>query len=147
MTLPVGPQRDACHVLEICLDPTSPTHSSCDRGDCYGALLQSVTSFEAKHELDCLACSYNSQQNSVCPSCGAERRRRKLHPLFTHSFWRELQLRSLFCETSNAPYTPRTIAAVSDRAHQQICGRAWSGDTTVRACSWQRHGANRSDTP
>ena len=63
MTLPVGPQRDACHVLEICFDPTSPTHSSCDRGDCYGALLQSVTSFEAKHELDCLACSYNSQQS------------------------------------------------------------------------------------
>ena len=63
MTLPVGPQRDACRVLEICFDPTSPTRSSCDRGDCYGALLQSVTSFEAKQELGCLACSYNSQQS------------------------------------------------------------------------------------
>ena len=61
--MPVGPQRDACSVLEICFDPTSPMHSSCDRGDCYGALLQSLTSFEAKHRVGCLACSYNSQQS------------------------------------------------------------------------------------
>ena len=47
MTLPVGPPCDACHVLEICFEPTRPMHSSCDRGDCYGALLQSVTCFEA----------------------------------------------------------------------------------------------------
>ena len=63
MTLPVGPQRDACHVLEICFDPTSPMHSSCERHNCYGALLQSLTSFEAKQEIRCRGCSYNTQES------------------------------------------------------------------------------------
>ena len=30
--LPIGSQRDACEVLEMCLDPTSPLHNSCDSG-------------------------------------------------------------------------------------------------------------------
>ena len=62
MNLPVGPQRDACHVLEICFDPEGPMHSSCDTGDCYGALLQGLTSFEAKQELRCKGCSYNTHK-------------------------------------------------------------------------------------
>ena len=60
MNLPVGPQRDACHVLEICFDPESPMHSSCDRKDCYGALFQRLTSFQAKQELRCKGCPYTS---------------------------------------------------------------------------------------
>ena len=78
MTFPIGLQRDACHVLEICFDPTSTLHSSCDRRDCYGALLQSVTSFEVKQTLRCSGCSYKSSQSQkqcvfrVEPNGGAQ---------------------------------------------------------------------------
>ena len=63
MNFRIGSQRDACHVLEICFDPTSPMHCSCHRGDCYAALLRSVTSFEIKRELRCSGCSYISQES------------------------------------------------------------------------------------
>ena len=35
--LPIVSQRDACHIVEICLDASGPMHSSCEDGDCYGA--------------------------------------------------------------------------------------------------------------
>ena len=44
--LPVGPQRDACHILETCFDDAGPMHSSCTAADCYGALFRSLTSLE-----------------------------------------------------------------------------------------------------
>ena len=50
-------------MTQIYFDPTSPMHSSCHRGDCYEALLRSVTPFEIKQELRCSRCSYNSQKS------------------------------------------------------------------------------------
>ena len=48
--LPVGPQRDASHILEMCFDARGPMHSSCTAADCYGALFRSLTSFELVRE-------------------------------------------------------------------------------------------------
>ena len=54
--LPTGPQRDACEVLEMCLDPKSPLHNSCDHIVCYGALLQSLTVHKLERHLQCNHC-------------------------------------------------------------------------------------------
>ena len=65
--LPTGPQRDACEVLEMCLDPKSPLHNSCDHTVCYGALLQSLTVHKLERHLQCNHCAYVSEK--VQPQC------------------------------------------------------------------------------
>ena len=60
--LPLGPQRDACEVLEMCLDPTSPLHNSCDHTVCYGALLQNLTAHNIERHLQCKHCAYVDEQ-------------------------------------------------------------------------------------
>ena len=60
--LPIGPQRDACQILEMCLDSAGPMHSSCGSGDCYGALLRQLTSFEIVRELLCDHCPHVSHE-------------------------------------------------------------------------------------
>ena len=65
--LPVGPQRDACQILEMCLDDKHPMHKSCDNGDCYATLFRKLTSFEMTRELLCDGCTYTNQEcNTQC---------------------------------------------------------------------------------
>ena len=54
--LPTGQQRDACEVLEMCLDPDSPLHNSCGRDTCYGALLHKLTIHKIERHLKCEHC-------------------------------------------------------------------------------------------
>ena len=61
--LPVGCQRDACHILEICLGVGGFMHSNCQAGDCYGELLRNMTSFEMTLEVLCGCCPCASQQS------------------------------------------------------------------------------------
>ena len=56
--LPTGQQRDACEVLEICWDPKSPLHTSCDHAVCDGALLQNLTVHKLERHLQCKHCAY-----------------------------------------------------------------------------------------
>ena len=65
--LPTGPQRDACEVLEMCLDPKSPLHNSCDHAVCYGALLQNLTVHKLERHLQCKHCVYVDEK--VQPQC------------------------------------------------------------------------------
>jgi len=65
--LPVGCQRDACHVLEMCLDPEGCMHRNCQSGDCYGELLRNMTCFELTLELICDCCPYVSDKSQ--PGC------------------------------------------------------------------------------
>ena len=60
--LPVGPQRDACEVLEMCFDPAGPMHISCNSGECYGALLRNLTLFPIEHRLHCNHCAYTHEE-------------------------------------------------------------------------------------
>jgi hypothetical protein len=62
MYLPVGTQRDACHVLEMCLDCQGPMHSGCLPGDCYGELLRNITSFDLTRDTICGGCQFASQE-------------------------------------------------------------------------------------
>ena len=57
----MGSQRDACEVLEMCLDPTSPMHISCGSGACYGALLRDLTLITITHNLHCNHCAYTHE--------------------------------------------------------------------------------------
>lgn len=61
--LTVRHQRDACHVLERCFDPDDPMHSACGKDDCYGVLLQMLTTFRTRRDLRCVGegCAYRSQ--------------------------------------------------------------------------------------
>ena len=54
---PVGPQRDACEVLESMLDPTGPMHIGCDPARCYGVLLRALTLFPIEHIPRCKNCA------------------------------------------------------------------------------------------
>ena len=63
--LPIGTQRDACQIMEMCLDTTGPMHASCDYGDCYGALLQDMTTFEIVRETLCNHCCYSTQDSQM----------------------------------------------------------------------------------
>ena len=75
--LPIGPQRDACHILEICVDDTGPMHKSCEEGNCYAALFRHMTSFEMVRELLCKQfSSFNSNMrltNLFFTSCNLRR--------------------------------------------------------------------------
>jgi len=61
-SFPIGPQRDACEALELCLDPESMLHSACGSGECYGALLHKLTSFQVQRNLLCNHCPYEGEQ-------------------------------------------------------------------------------------
>ena len=65
--LPTGEQRDACEVLEMCLDPSSALHCSCDQGKCYGALLHRLTAHKVKRRHQRDHCSYFD--GKVQPQC------------------------------------------------------------------------------
>ena len=65
--LPTGQQRDACEVLEMCLDPNSPLHNSCGHGMCYGALLHNLTVHKLERHLQCEHCPYVDEK--VQPQC------------------------------------------------------------------------------
>ena len=62
MMLPIGPQRDACEVLEMCFDPNSVLHNSCARTACYGVLLQRLTSHQIDRHHHCNHCAYASEK-------------------------------------------------------------------------------------
>lgn len=78
--LTIGHQCYAWHVLQRCFDADDPMHSACGNGDCYGVLLQRLTTFRTKRDLRCVGerCAYRSQQwDSQCvlrvePDGGAE---------------------------------------------------------------------------
>jgi len=61
--LPTGSQRDASHVLEMCLDSTAPLHGACEHAECYGRLLQELTSFELVRETLCANCPYTHEES------------------------------------------------------------------------------------
>jgi len=63
--LTIGTQRDACQIMEMCLDTTGPMHTSCYHGDCYGALLRDMTSFEVVRETLCDHCDYSSEESQI----------------------------------------------------------------------------------
>jgi hypothetical protein len=65
--LPPGIQRDACHVLEMCLGCEGSMHSQCLAGDCYGELLRNITSFDLTRETICGRCEFaNQEAKSQC---------------------------------------------------------------------------------
>ena len=45
---PVGPQRDACKVLEMCFDPGSAVRADCEQEDCYGVAFKNLTAIEVE---------------------------------------------------------------------------------------------------
>ncbi len=61
--IPIGAQRDACQILEMCFDQSAPMHSACEKGDCYAVLLQNMTSFEVVRELFCDHCAFSTQES------------------------------------------------------------------------------------
>ena len=66
--MPIGTQQDACEILEMCFDPCSALHTSCNADACYGRLFQKLTQFDMERQLDCKACSYTrseTQRQSV----------------------------------------------------------------------------------
>ena len=65
--LPTGQQRDACEILEMCLDPNSTLHNSCGRGKCYGALLHNLTVHRLERHLQCEHCPYVDEKEQ--PQC------------------------------------------------------------------------------
>ena len=65
--LPTGQQRDACEILEMCLDPDSTLHNSCGLGKCYGALLHKLTVHRLERHLKCDHCPYVDEK--VQPQC------------------------------------------------------------------------------
>ena len=64
---PVGPQRDACEVLEMLFDPESAVHADCAQDDCYGVIFRNLTALEVERHLSCCHCAYTSQETQ--PDC------------------------------------------------------------------------------
>ena len=65
--LAVGPQRDACHVLEMCLDERSDMHCNCDATECYATILRNITTFELTRTTVCdnSDCTYSHQDPQI----------------------------------------------------------------------------------
>ena len=63
--IPIGPQRDACEVLEMCFDPAAPLHSSCVASECYGAVFRKLTSFSIERQLNCNHCAYAHRESQT----------------------------------------------------------------------------------
>ena len=65
--LPVGPQRDACEILELCFDPSSAMHADCAWDDCYGVIFRNLTAFDVTRHFSCCHCEHTSQETQ--PDC------------------------------------------------------------------------------
>ena len=61
--LPLERQRDPVEVLNLCFNPQSQMHQSCNAESCYGALLQRLTSFRTETEFKCQGCEHNYFEN------------------------------------------------------------------------------------
>jgi hypothetical protein len=66
-SLPIGPQRDVCEVLEMRFDPNSLLHSSCPVGECYGVVFRNLTIFSQERHVFCNHCAYtHSETQTQC---------------------------------------------------------------------------------